>query len=221
MLHKETVDSETLELLNDLMMDRRLNDFFLVGGTAMSLQVGHRISIDLDLFSLVAFDDSELVPYLEANYNFALDYRAKNTLKGRIRNVFVDFITHGYPLVSPLVRMEGIRMAGLHDIAAMKLNAIAVSGERLKDFIDVAYLSAFLSLSDMLDAYSEKYPNRSAMLVVKALTYYDDVNFDEPLTMHKGNYSWDGVARRLKEMIDAPDQRFDDWQLSQSRPRRR
>ncbi|MDF2431199.1 MAG: hypothetical protein JWP44_830 [Mucilaginibacter sp.] len=51
MLHKETVTAGTLELLNSLMLDENLNDFFLVGGTALSLQIGHRISIDLDLFS--------------------------------------------------------------------------------------------------------------------------------------------------------------------------
>jgi hypothetical protein len=61
MLRKKTVSKYTLELLIALMQDNLLKDFFLVGGTALSLQIGHRISIDLDLFSVNSFDDSQLL----------------------------------------------------------------------------------------------------------------------------------------------------------------
>ncbi|WP_204985864.1 nucleotidyl transferase AbiEii/AbiGii toxin family protein [Mucilaginibacter psychrotolerans] len=139
MLRKETVNQATLELLNILMVDNKLDAFFLVGGTALSLQIGHRISIDLDLFSTASFDENTLLEYLQNNYSFQLDYQSNNTLKGVIRGVKVDFITHAYPLVLPLIVDEDVRMAGPEDIAAMKLNAIASNGTRLKDFIDIAF----------------------------------------------------------------------------------
>ena len=65
MLHKETVSPSTLELLTTLMKDCRLKHFVLVGGTSLSLQLGHRISVDLDLFSDLSFDESELSSYFQ------------------------------------------------------------------------------------------------------------------------------------------------------------
>lgn len=135
MLRKETVSEATLELLKKLMKDELLKDFFLVGGTALSLQIGHRISIDLDLFTMASFDDNQMLVDLENEYKFQLDYRSKNTLKGEIDGVKVDLITHNYPLVKPLLNVDGVRMASPDDIAAMKLNAISGNGTRLKDFI--------------------------------------------------------------------------------------
>ena len=167
MLRKETVSEYTLELLIALMQDYEFKDFFLAGGTALSLQIGHRISIDLDMFSFNPFDNNILLEYLENAYSFQSDYQAKNTLKGQINNTKVDFITHNYPLISPLNLVENTRLASMEDIAAMKLNAIACNGTRLKDFIDIAYLSPFLTFDQMLEAYSEKYKNRNPIMVLK------------------------------------------------------
>src|ERR1035438_4050934 len=141
MLRKETVSEPTLDLLKTLMQDDLFRDFFLVGGTALALRIGHRLSIDIDLFSMNSFCEEDLLSAMEAKYNFQLDYRRKNTLKGEIAGVKVDLITHNYPLVKPLQEVEGLRMASLEDITAMKLNAISGNGTRIKDFIDVAYLS--------------------------------------------------------------------------------
>jgi predicted nucleotidyltransferase len=87
MLHKETVEKPTLELLIKLMNDNSLKEFVLVGETALALQLGHRISIDLDLFSISAFDSIDLENYLRINYNFELDFIALNTLKGEIEGI--------------------------------------------------------------------------------------------------------------------------------------
>ena len=102
MLYQTTVDDTTLELLNKLMNDEVLNDFVLVGGTALALQLGHRISVDLDLFSQEQFNESELAEYLHANYQFELDFMSKNTLKGEIEGVQLDFIAHQYPWLKPI-----------------------------------------------------------------------------------------------------------------------
>ena len=110
------------------MQDEILKDFFLVGGTALALQLGHRISIDLDLFSKNSFDRANMLSALENKYSFQLAYEASNTLKGEIAGVQVDLITHNYPLVKPLIETEGVRMATPDDIAAMKLNAISGDG---------------------------------------------------------------------------------------------
>ena len=136
MLHKETVDASTLELLKQLMADKRLEGFVLVGGTALSLQMGHRVSVDLDLFVNRDFEAEELREYLERTYHLQTDYLAFATVKGEIDGVQVDCIAHSYPWIGPFVEEDGIRLASMEDICAMKLNAIAGNGTRIKDFID-------------------------------------------------------------------------------------
>ncbi len=208
MLRKETVSESTLELLKVLICDDRLQKFFLVGGTALSLQIGHRISIDLDFFCVDVFDDVELLGYLERTYKFQLDYQGKYALKGQINDVKVDFIAHDYPLVNSLFVDDGVRMAAPEDIAAMKLNAIAGNGTRVKDFIDIAYLSSIISLSQMLEAYSVKYSSRNPLTVVKSLEYHHDINFAEPIEMVAGKFVWKNIETRLKQILQQPEKLF-------------
>ncbi|GAA3950725.1 hypothetical protein GCM10022246_01540 [Pedobacter ginsengiterrae] len=122
------------------MNDPKLEQFFLVGGTALSLKIGHRISIDIDLFTLENFDPNLLQDHILWNYGSNLKVIGTGALMGLIDGVKVDFITHPYPHVQPLDNLENIRMASLQDIAAMKLNAVVGSGERIKDFVDLYYL---------------------------------------------------------------------------------
>lgn len=209
MLHKETVSPATLELLKTLMNDPLFSGFFLVGGTALSLQIGHRKSIDLDLFSLDDFNENELQAHIEEKYNFYTDFQSKNTLKGQINGVKVDFISHKYPLINPLLIEEDVRMAGLDDIAAMKLNAISGNGTRLKDFIDIAYLSSFLTPIQIVEAYQAKYSSRNPLMAIKSMVYHQDIDFTEPIEMMDQKYSWKQVEKRLNNMLDTPDRLFD------------
>lgn len=208
MLYYETISPSTLELLIKIMKDQLLQDFVLVGGTALALRIGHRISIDLDLFSDKAFDENDLATHLFDNYQFELDFIAKNTVKGEINGVQIDCIAHQYPWIEKSATIENIRIASLTDIAAMKLNAIAGNGTRIKDFIDVAYLSNKLSFNNMIEAYQQKY-NSNPIIPVKSITYFDDINFDEPIKMTKGNkFNWKIIEIRLKEMQKLPDRLF-------------
>lgn len=209
MLRKETVSEVALELLKTLLKDKLLENFFLAGGTSLALQIGHRISIDLDLFTQAPFDENEMLSNLEDCYHFQMDFQARNTLKGSIRGVKIDLISHTYPLVKPLIEIEGVRMAAPEDIAAMKLNAITGNGTRLKDFIDIAYLSSSLTLSQMIYAYQEKYAAKNPAMVIKALDYHNDINFNEPVKMLKGKYKWEPVKKRLGEMTLKPAKLFD------------
>ncbi|HUZ61806.1 MAG TPA: nucleotidyl transferase AbiEii/AbiGii toxin family protein [Hanamia sp.] len=206
MLRKETIEPGTLDLLRKLMQDKHLSDFFLVGGTALSLLIGHRTSIDIDLFSVTSFDEKKLLEYLEEKRGMQLNYLDNNTIKGEINRVQVDLITHAYPLVKNLKTIDGIRVASIQDISAMKLNAIVGNGTRLKDFIDIAFLSSFLSLDQMLDAYETKYKTRNAMMVLKSLDFHQDINHLEPINLVTGPYSWKPFEQRIKLMLAVHDQ---------------
>ena len=175
MLHTETVDGSTLALIKQLQSDPVLKDFVLVGGTALSLQIGHRISIDIDFFTRNEFDVQELLEYLEQQYQFQEQYRQVNTLKGIINGVFVDLIRHNYGKVNPDEQIEDIKMASKADIAAMKVNAIAGNGTRVKDFIDIYFLLKEFSFSQIIDFYKLKYNSRNDFHAIKSLTYFDDI----------------------------------------------
>ena len=209
MLHIQTVKGETFGLLTRLMQDAALADFDLVGGTALALYLGHRQSIDLDLFAPGPFDAEELRRHLAGNYNFKSDFVGKHTLMGYIDDVKVDFITHAYPaLDGPLVTDEGIRLISIRDIAAMKLSAIAGNGTRLKDFIDVAFLSTRMSLSEMLGDYKRKYADTTAMSALRSLTYFADIDHSMPIRVVAGSYKWENIEKRLLDMTDEPHRIF-------------
>ena len=127
MLHKETVEPGTLELLKSLQSEPELKDFNLVGGTALALQIGHRKSVDLDLFTDKEFDLEELTDMLVKNYDMKVSYARKQTLKGFIGNVMIDCIRYDYPHIESAQTIEGVRMDSVPDIIAMKLSAIALS----------------------------------------------------------------------------------------------
>lgn len=208
MLHHGTVEKPTLELLIKLMDDKSLEDFVLVGGTALALRLGHRRSIDIDLFTNHAFNSNLLSEHLQNEFKLTLDFIADNTLKGEMTGIIIDCIAHQYPWIEKFDRLCGIRVAGFKDIAAMKLNAIAGNGTRLKDFIDLAYLSTKLSLNEMLQAYHLKYANNPVM-ALKALIYFDDINFDESILMADSKpFEWKKIEARLLEMVKSPEKVF-------------
>ena len=208
MLQIQTIAPATLLILKQLMNDPQMEHFRLVGGTALALQLGHRISVDLDLFSQTPFDAQQLQENLEINHLLQTDYLAKGTVKGEINGVQIDCIEHNYPWIKPLVEEDGIRLASLEDISAMKLNAIAGNGTRIKDFIDVAELSSVFSLNQMLNFYEQKY-NANILIPLKAIIYFDDINKSEPIKMADGKQlKWEKYQKRLLSMEKFPNKVF-------------
>lgn len=200
MLHTDAVEKATFQLLRRLAGDDIMAPFALADGTALSLYMGHRKSIGLDLFSQCSFDNERLAHFLHANYDFVTGYMAPDTLKGTIGSVKVDCIAYPYRLLEPVNDADGVRLYGVSDIVAMKLSAIVGNGTRLKDFIDVAYLSTRMSLYAMLQCYERKYEGLNALNPLKALTYFDDIDFNETIVMTGRRYNWEGISHRLESM---------------------
>ncbi len=199
---------ETFELLQQIQQDAFFDRFFLVGGTALALQIDHRLSIDLDFFSIQPFDNQQMESYLSVQYGFSTDYVATNTLKGFVQNVKVDFLTHAYPLVRPLIREEEVSLASLEDIGAMKLNAIAHSGNRQKDFYDLFFLLEHYSLQDFLNAYQIKYTHSNPIIPLKGVTWFEDIDFEIERPILKRKVSFDQVKKRLLEATRYPEKVF-------------
>lgn len=189
MLHKDSfvVLPSTFQLISELQSLPILNEFYLVGGTALALQLGHRNSIDIDLFTQNDFDVNELITKLSQRYQVISTYNRENTLLSTVNDIKVDFIGHNYPFVKLPITEEGITFLSKEDIAAMKLNAISNSGKRLKDFIDVYFLLEHFTLHEMIEFYTIKYPNFNPLIPLKAINYFDDIDpaIDPPKLRNK------------------------------------
>jgi hypothetical protein len=184
------------------MKDEYLSDFILAGGTNLALQIGHRESIDLDLFTFEPFDTDKLIKYKKKQYDFHVEIKKeRNTIKGTIADVKIDMIAHIYPLLNEPIIEDSIRMYSLPDIVAMKLVAISDNGTRLKDFVDIAYLSTKMSLSMMMECYASKYPT-SPIHAIKGLSYFEDIIFSVPIHLCDGkHFEWKKIEKRIREMI--------------------
>jgi hypothetical protein len=185
------------------MKDVELSGFLLAGGTNLALRLGHRKSVDLDIFSLQDFDAEILKEHLKEHYEFVpMLVRYNNTVKGFINNIKVDIITNKSPLLKePYVDSNGIRLYSIEDAAAMKLSVISDNGTRLKDFVDVAYLSTKMSLREMITAYTGKY-ERNPICVLRGLVYFEDINFDAEIELtNSRRFDWKKIESRIRQMI--------------------
>ncbi len=178
MLHFETVDSPTLELLNKIMAEPLFSPLRLVGGTAMALQTGHRKSVDLDLFGALSLDETILTETVSSMGNIVWLNKLKNIKSLLVNGIKVDFVNYSYPWLSEPLNENNIRLASKKDIAAMKLSAITGRGAK-KDFTDLYFLLKEFSLKKMVQLYEEKFADGSAFMVLKSLVYFEDAENDE------------------------------------------
>jgi len=202
MLYKEAVEESVLGLLKSLQSKHYLKGFYLAGGTALALYIGHRKSVDIDLFSDFAFDSAQMMENIVQDFRFNLMFSAPNTLRGTINGINVDILAHRYKLIGDIVDEEGFLILPVPDIAAMKLNAISTSGQRIKDFIDIYYLLEKYPLKDILGWYSEKYNQANDLLILKSLVYFDDVEESEwPVMIKEPGLKWKDVRHRLEKAV--------------------
>ena len=103
----------------------------------------------------------------------------------------------------------------------MKLSAIADNGTRIKDFVDIAYLSSKLSLADMIRTYEKKFPNANALRPLKGLTYFQDLNFKETVQLINGSFIWETVERRLNDITTHTQTVFPELSMSKERGKKR
>lgn len=196
MLHRETVEPHTLELLRLLNASKSLAQFRLVGGTALSLTYGHRISVDLDFFGLEKFGIDQF--RLSApNYADFQPTRIQGPIyQFMINRIKIDIVEYPYPWIDEPVVIEEIRMASDKDIAAMKINAITNRGSK-KDFIDLYALLQKYSYKEIMSFYLSKYPDGNVMLAIRSLCYFEDADSQEVIILW--DVSWEEIKDDLTE----------------------
>ena len=180
------------------------SDFYLAGGTGLALRIGHRFSVDLDLFSPTLSNVDPLIALvLKVAPGFAVTSTAPRTLYGTLEGVQVSFFGYAYPCLESPERLEPglLPIATIEDIAAMKLAAIASRGSR-KDFVDLWFLiRGGLPLAEAVRLFERKYAAIDVGHVVRSLTYFDDAELEPELRMLRPA-SWARVKDDMRGWVE-------------------
>jgi hypothetical protein len=200
MLQLHTVEPRALELLKQLTAEPPLAGNFLVGGTSLALQMGHRQSVDLDFFTHQPFDAVLLLDYLSQRYQVQ-PLTVNNTIFiSVVEGVKVDVVHFRYPFAFPLIETERLRLADVRDIAPMKLDAVTKRGSK-KDFFDMHYLFEQYDLKQILEWYEQMFRHSTSFHVVRSLTYFEDAESAEmPLVFDK-KVTWEVVKKRMLDVV--------------------
>jgi hypothetical protein len=175
-LKYDVLDRRRIQLLERLKEFKK--DFYLAGGTALALQMGHRISVDFDFFSSIGFDNGVLlnkIRRLFLNEDFSVLQDEKNTLTVLVGNeVKLSFFSLEYQNLFPLMDSEFFRLASVHEIGIMKL--IALARASYKDYVDIYFILKQIPLSQLFASAEKKHPEFDKAIYIRALLSYDDVD---------------------------------------------
>lgn len=199
MLHFETIEPKTLDLLIKLQNLPLFSQTRLVGGTALALQLGHRKSIDIDLFGSIEDVPEIIKEECAALGELQVSTFSKNFKMFWLNGVKVDTVNYSYEWLDDCLTLDGIRLASKSDIAAMKVSAIINRGTK-KDFIDLYYLLKEFTLSQILELYMRKYPDGSEFIALKSLTYFEDAEQD-PMPYMFEDVSWADMKAQILQEI--------------------
>ena len=202
MLHLRTIDAAMHDLLVSLSAAAFLDGFALAGGTSLALQIGHRKSIDIDMFAHKEVDMPAISLELENSYSSIVIRKTSQVfIFCHINTVKCDFVKHSrYRLISPIKETDGIRMYSIEDIAAMKLNAICGRGGK-KDFYDIYFLLQQFPLKELLSFYDYKFQSDNSWMALRSLQYFEDAD-EQPAPELIADYpSWSRIKSFLENEV--------------------
>ena len=209
-LHWNTVSPLLKEILMDLMIEPLFSPFRLVGGTALSLQIGHRMSVDIDLFTAADYgsiDFKEIRSFLENKYPFCLSRNLDNVSFGTYFEIGYSeselikidlYYTDDF--IFDEIENDCIRMASENEIIAMKLDVV-LRGGRKKDFWDLHYYLNKVSIDEMISFYEKRYPYTDCSGIKSQFVNFElaDPDFDPMCLLNK---SWELIKLDFHQSID-------------------
>lgn len=200
MLQTRSVYPDTLGLLKELMKEPLLSNHFLVGGTALALQMGHRFSVDLDLFTHTEFEADALLAMFESRFKVQPLTVTNTIFISVVEGVKVDCVRFRYPFAFPILETEGIRVTDIRDVAPMKLDAVMKRGTK-KDFFDMYYLFERFSPQQIMDWYKDMFKHETTFHVIRSLVYFEDAEHTENPVLFDKSVTWAKVKKRLVEIV--------------------
>lgn len=197
-MHTEVLGKKTAKGLEVLTAAGILEPFYLAGGTALALHLGHRLSHDLDFFTPKPFNPKEIAKKISALGNFSNAVMETGTLHGTFDGVKLSFLHYPYRLIAKTVRWS-CAIAGVKDIACMKVDAVSNRGVR-KDFVDLYFILERLPLTEIMMSFEKKYEeiDYNMLHILKSLTYFDSAETDPDPEYIGKSIPWQSVKNRLQ-----------------------
>lgn len=176
-MYLEILDPKRKKLLSQLGFLKN-QGFYLAGGTALALQIGHRTSMDFDFYSEKKFDTRQLRGEFDQKFHSVKEvYLNPGSIEIEINTVRMSFFRYPYGLIRKPLELEGVLLASKEDIAAMKILAISQRGTR-RDFIDIYFLMKEFGLESIIDFTKEKYQMFNIYVGLQGLVYFEDADED-------------------------------------------
>ncbi len=201
-MFEETLIKGAKENLALLGRSACLKNAYLAGGTAIALQLGHRISVDFDFFTTEEFIPKVFSIKLSKLGSFIEEQASKGTVLGKFEGIKFSFFVYKYPLIFPSVKYLSLNIADIRDIAAMKIDAVATRGAK-RDFIDLYFIcKSGYELAELLNFYNKKYGKLASnrIHIQKSLVYFNDAEEEEMPKMLK-QISWKEVKLFFQKEI--------------------
>jgi hypothetical protein len=199
-MHTNTVSPQLLEIINKVSANNAFDGFRLCGGTALALQIGHRISVDADFITESIEDKDLLLKNILQVFPHATDINTGAFgIFLKVDGIKVDFLSWDIPFIRPAVEEDNIKFLNIEEIAAMKIFAILQRGEK-KDYMDIASLLSNYSLKQIIDFYLERHKGSDAALVIRYLSSYSDIE-NQPAPIMLNGISWLEAKSKLASAI--------------------
>ena len=201
-MFEQVLAGNTKAVLALLEKSEVIQKAYLAGGTALALQLGHRISYDLDFFTQEEFDAEMLLPEIEEISDFQLEKISWRTILGKFEDVKFSIFYYKYPLLYAAKKFGMIKITDIRDIAAMKIAAIASRGTK-RDFVDLYFIcKEIVTLPDAIQLYDKKYKNLATteIHIMKSLVYFEDAESDEMPKMLK-KAEWEDVKKYFEDEV--------------------
>jgi len=193
-MFEQTLSADTKSNLAAVGQTALAHKFYLAGGTAVALHLGHRFSFDLDFFTGGRFSIDEVLLTLKDLGELETFQATADTFNGKLNGLRISFFIYPYPQLEPFVEYSAIQIASTADLAAMKIDAITRRGTK-RDFVDLCFLcQRLMPLSRALDLYFKKFRefNISTVHVFKSLVYFGDAETDDMPQMIE-HVTWNAV----------------------------
>lgn len=202
-MHWDILDKKRKEILPLFKVFSMLG-FYLAGGTGLALQIGHRDSIDFDFFVYGDYETSKLkekISEVFKDYKIIFTQEEKNTVSCIIDDeVQLSFFGYKHNTIKTFKETDYFKIASIEDIGCMKLSAIT-SRSVEKDYVDLYFILQIVSLKELLKFCAIKYPTLDESLLLKALTYFDDIK-EEKILFKEGHFvSLDDVKKYLQKTV--------------------
>lgn len=166
----------------------------------MALQIGHHLSVDLDLFTHQPVPSEQLLENLRNDYEVQPLTVTNTIFIAVVEGIKVDCVHFKYPFAFPVLEEQGIRIADMRDIAPMKLDAVTKRGSK-KDFYDMYYLFDRFSPHEILGFYNQMFRHSTSFHVIKSLTYFEDAEISESPVVFDELVTWDVVKERMIKVV--------------------